>query len=122
MTDQSTPQISVLFATVATWAMEQGMPPRTFWEGQTEDWTVRINATKDMLEGVEPFHIHLEHRVYLAFAVLNAVGGALTGPSEDEVIAHFEARTSVDAWGGQTKPRLRAVIALEEESRIECSQ
>ena len=89
MPDQSIPPISTLFATVAAWAVEQGMQPRSFWEGQTEDWTVRINATGDMLEGVEPFHIHLEHRCYLAFAVLNASGSALTGPSEDEVIAHF---------------------------------
>lgn len=89
MPDQSTPPICHLFATVAAWAMEQRMPPRSFWEGQTEDWTVRINATSHMLEGVEPYHIHLEHRCYLAFAVLNPVGGVLTGPSEDETIAHF---------------------------------
>lgn len=89
MNDQSHPPVSHLFACIACWAVEQGMPSRSFWEGETDEWNVTINATQEMRDGISPMHIHLQHKTYMAFAVLNARGGAITGPSEDEVIAHF---------------------------------
>jgi hypothetical protein len=84
-----TPPISALYAVIACWSVQEGMPPQTLWEGETDEWHVVINATGEMQEGLPAFAMSLAHKTYMAFAVLDPTGGAVTGPSEDELIAHF---------------------------------
>lgn len=91
MVDPKNPPISHLFAAIACWARQQGMPPKTLWEGQTDEWLVTINGTSEMQDGLSPRTIHLKHKVYMALAILDASGGAVVGPPETELIAHFEA-------------------------------
>ncbi len=99
MTDQSHPPITHLFACIACWAVEQGMPPASFWQGETDEWTVTINATDLMEDGLPPKSMKIEHKVYMAVGLIHARGGWFVGPPEEEIIAHFNGllNTPVEA-------------------------
>lgn len=100
MTNQNQPlPILTLFVTIVCWATEQGMPPKTLWEGETDEWDVVINATDEMQDGLPPKSMSLSHKTLIAFAVLGPNGGAVTGPTEEELTAHFNGLLNVPLEG-----------------------
>jgi hypothetical protein len=95
MTDA--PQITLLFATVVQWATTQGannlkaLPG--VWTGETDQWTVKLNGHAREVEEVPPYGYLLTHKTAVFGAALgNPTGGWIIGPSEDDLIAHFQAQ------------------------------
>jgi hypothetical protein len=93
-----TPEISLLFATVVQWAVARGaeridtLPG--LWTGETDDWLVKLNGHSHEIEDTPPFGYLLQHKTALAgLAIGGAIFGHVIGPSEDDLIAHFRART-----------------------------
>jgi len=90
------PPISVLYMTVLAWAQRCGgdgmyLTPG-LWRGETDQWKVAINPRREPVEDVEPYHMHLTHKTALiGLAVIGPAGGCIAGPTEDDLIAHFEA-------------------------------
>lgn len=91
------PRITVLFATVVQWAVAQGandikaLPG--LWQGETDEWVVKINGHPHEIDDVPPFGYLLTHKTALiGLAIGNATGGACAGWSEEDLIAHFCAR------------------------------
>lgn len=89
------PRVSALFATVVSWAVAAGAKRIDLlpgvWRGETDEWKVAVNPHKHEIDGILPGQMVLEHKTYMAFAALGLNGGAITGASEPEIIAHFNA-------------------------------
>lgn len=93
------PEISVLFVTIVDWAASHGAKRiRTLpglWEGETDEWKVKINGHGHMIEDVPAFGYIAQHKTaFLGWAAGDPFGGAIVGPNEDDLIAHFKARTA----------------------------
>ncbi|XAI95571.1 hypothetical protein [Nostoc phage Nsp-JY21] len=89
------PKITQLFATVVQWAITQGaenigaLPG--LWTGETAEWKVKLNGHPREIEDVPPYGFLLTHKTaFVGFAIGNATDGAVAGPSENELIAHFQ--------------------------------
>lgn len=85
--------LSELWVTIMNWVSDQN-PGEIFrleglWSGQTPDWNVEVNGHKHEVEDVPPYGVRLSHREYLAFGIISPNSGVITGPTEDEIIAHF---------------------------------
>lgn len=92
------PEVAPLFAVLAAWAVGQGAEGANrqpgLWHGETEDWDVKMNPHEETIEGVDPFTWQCTHKTaFLAIAVVGVTGGCIIGPTEEEVIEHFRART-----------------------------
>jgi hypothetical protein len=92
------PELSLLFVAVVDWAVAQGaeridtLPG--LWTGETDAWLVKLNGHMHEIEDTPPFGYLLQHKTALAgLAIGDVAGGAIIGPSEDDLIAHFRART-----------------------------
>jgi hypothetical protein len=88
--------ISMLFVTVVQWAVSQGaeridtLPG--LWAGETDEWLVKLNGHRHEIDDTPPLGYLLQHKTALAgMAIGGAPSGAIIGPSEDDLIAHFRA-------------------------------
>jgi hypothetical protein len=94
--------MSELFAVLVDWSISKGaeMVDRLpgLWTGETAEWLVELNGQKTELEGIPPLTFKLTHKAYfLRMALVGPYGGALVGPSEDELIEYFRAEAQVAA-------------------------
>ncbi len=86
-------QMSEAWAEVMKWVMAQGAERINelpgLWTGETDEWKVSVNGHREEVEGVPPYGVQLEHKVFFQVAVIQPNGGAICG-SEDAVIEHFK--------------------------------
>jgi hypothetical protein len=93
--------ISELWGTVAMWAQSVGaeridrLPG--LWDGETSEWSVRVNGHGREIDGVPPYGIAMVHKTRLALAVVTPRSGQISGITEDEAISHFAAITAPEA-------------------------
>lgn len=84
-----------LLLVIAEWAQRQGATEISklpgLWEGETEEYRVRINGHLEEIDNVPPFSAAIAHKTYLIFAVVGPGGGTLTGLSEEDLISYFRA-------------------------------
>lgn len=111
--------LSELFHAIATWALEaKGAEDvganGNLWVESTEanehfsaPVKVEMNATKQEIDGVPPFHARLSNDVYFPgiMGIVNPYGGTLVGAGEgdeDRLIEHFRSQAkSVGATEGE---------------------
>jgi len=88
------PNIPALLMAVVDWATRNGADRISevpgVWSGETAEYKVRINGHREEIDDVPPFSAVIEHKTYMRLAVVGPGGGALTGLSEDDLIAHFQ--------------------------------
>ena len=86
-------QLSELFSEIVLWASRNGAENIRAsgrpWTGETDEWSVAINASRDEVDNIPPFSAKLEHKVYVWLGVVGPSGGAIVGASEDALIEHF---------------------------------
>lgn len=89
------PPIPELLMAVVDWSQRQGADAISklegVWSGETDEYRVRINGHREEIDNVPPFSAAIEHKDYFRIAIVGPGGGALTGVSEGDLIAHFEA-------------------------------
>lgn len=85
--------IPELLMAIVEWSQRNGAEAIStlegVWSGETDEYRVRINGHRQEIDNVPPFSAAIEHKDYLRFAVVGPGGGALTGVSENDLIAHF---------------------------------
>ena len=88
--------VSILFAKIVRWAVEQGadniqnLPG--VWSGETDKWAVKINGHDHEIDDVPQFSILLEHKTaFMTMAIVSVNGGHVIGATEDDLTAHFDA-------------------------------
>ncbi len=88
-------RVTELFAEIVAWAVRNGAERVDQldrpWEGETDQWRVRINATGAEVENIPHMAAALEHKTYLRFGIVGINGGAVMGIGEDDLIDHFRA-------------------------------
>ena len=91
--------ISELFIVLVDWAVSTGaehvdkLPG--LWVGETDEWVVKFNPdTQRERDGIPPLTFRLDHKTALVGLALVGTGsGAVVGPSEAELLAHFRTAT-----------------------------
>ena len=85
--------MSTLFAEIVGWAVRNGAERIDQlgrpWEGETDEWRVRINATGQEVDCIPHMAAALEHKAYCCFCVVGPSGGAAIGANENDLIEHF---------------------------------
>lgn len=68
--------------------------PAGISEATVGHWSMKLNNSKEAVDGIEPFGIELRSNEYLAFGVLAPAGGIVAGWTEDRLIAELAEHIS----------------------------
>ena len=91
--------VSELFSVLIRWATSLGAEKISelpgVWQGETADWSVKINGHPREIDDVPPYGYLCQHKTaFIGIALGDINGGCVMGPSEAELIAHFKAATN----------------------------
>ena len=82
-----------LYGLIVDWAVRHGATKIDtldgLWIGETDEYRIAINGHQEEVDLVPPLCIKVEHKTYLALAIIAPSGGETMIPEAD-LIEHFQ--------------------------------